>query len=84
MGHVILIWRLFNTSSLFILYELQVLSSSQHYDIIPSGVILNLNILYKCIALNINGNQLITTMAVLADIKADMILKIKLKLDTCL
>ena len=54
MGHVILIWKMFNTPFLFILYKLQVmkrfLSSSKHYDIIPSGVILNPNILCECIA----------------------------------
>ena len=56
MGHVILIWRMFNTPFLFILYKLQVmkvfLSSSQHHDIIALGVVLNLNILRECIALN--------------------------------
>ena len=55
MGHVILIWRMFNTPFLFILYKLQVmkvfLSSFQHNNIIDSGVILNRNILRKCIAL---------------------------------
>ena len=41
---------------LFILYKLQVmtafLSSTQHYDIIASGVIFNPNILYEGIALS--------------------------------
>ena len=55
MVNVILIWRMFNTPYLFILYNLQVfLSSSQHY-IIASGVILNPNILRESIALITNG-----------------------------
>ena len=53
MGHAILMWRMFNTRFLFLLYKLQVmkvfLSSPQH-DIIASGVIINPNILRDCIA----------------------------------
>ena len=48
---------MFNTSFLFIFYKLQVmkvfLSSSQHYDILALGVILNPSILRECISFNI-------------------------------
>ena len=61
MGHVILIWKIFNKPFLFILYNLQVikiinvfLSNSQHYDIIASGVILNPIISHECIALTVS------------------------------
>ena len=54
MENVILIWRMFNTSFSFILYTLQVmevfLSSSEHYRIIVSAVILNPNISLKSVA----------------------------------
>ena len=54
MGHVILIWRMFNTPFVFMLYKLQMMKvflfSSQYYDIIASGVILNPNILGDCMA----------------------------------
>ena len=65
MGHVILIWRMFNspTPFSFILYKLQVtkvfLSSSQNYDIIASGVILNPNILRENIALTSPAHRII-------------------------
>ena len=55
MGHVILLWRMFNAPFLFILYKLRVmkmfLSSSKYKDIIAFGIILNPSILRKCIAL---------------------------------
>ena len=56
MGNVLLIWKMFNTPFLFMLYKLQVmkvfLSSSQHDDIIASDVKLNPNILCQSIALS--------------------------------
>ena len=56
MEHVILIWRMFNIPFFIYIQEMRVmdvlLSSSQHYDIITSDVILNPNILSECITLN--------------------------------
>ena len=50
-AYAILIWRMLNTLFLLVLYKFEVmkvcLSSSQHYDIIASGVILNLKIYMK-------------------------------------
>ena len=60
MGHVLLIFIMFNITFLFILYKLEVmkvfLSSSQHYDIIASDVILNPSILHKYIVLTSHVN----------------------------
>ena len=53
--NVILIWTMFNTHFfnhiVYITGADSFLSSSQHYDIISSGVIMNPSILLECIGL---------------------------------